>query len=1300
MRYELPYDSDSQKVTAAVVKTRLKLWKGEALLLKPTLQVAVQGDAWPSKVSISGQSLIMGNRAAQFYVELIQPFSLKDFLNLIAPRKPIQLTVTLFPDIAAPAPGIPVPVSMPPVTSKAEIQIPKIPVGRIECEADCDSCPQPGVYLTARVVTPSFLQLTPLETEAAARSIYFRSQSSALENTEEELQRDCKRALFQPLSSVHAETLPKGSYTILVTAELGGEKLSLLYTVSIDPPKSYELHVSASSLSVTRKSSAGLAASVIEVDYQGNRTQVPDAAISILPPGNAADLLKVEPLSARGELQALVTQLKPAKEPETALTVKASVKNHSFSQSVGVRMETFADMGLDVEAVPPGKVTIAPSVRSDKVTLRAKVVFPPDQAVAPELYNSAMNTITFECTPEASLWVTAGPSRSDSSGWMQCEVQSRGCEADAGWPQSADIVVKAQVEGREVSETVTLQLIAPPELVVSPESLSYLANPDKKLGKAEAKKVQQVALSLSSPLDGNWKFTLAPEKDLLKLVTVTKKDEKDGSVTYDIALIEPLKKPDVKAGPLSWHQNGKMKTSATDGSATLNGPDLSVTVYYEGLFVDRIYTLDRSGIFKWVPNLEVVPLRIDLPLSDKNRVSKVKFSAMVWNGTQVEEDKDDVDYAGLEFEEPKSDNIDAQIVFKIAALTRAYNGKGELSDYLTWSFSIDKVYPARGEKYPATIDVKSPVGIFELPLELWTAKPVSTLGTIEEERKRCVDFITDCIPQNHWKEILDDLDGLRNASAQDYHDYLQIIWKRAYEIWHDEQKDLMFWETGWGAFFIRWGERTKMAGDFCFAVLIGYYASIQFGPAYGFMASMMIPIAKDIILEFYEYYLIHGGGRKMSDVVIDFCNERFVKFFVDIGVTGVDIIILHGFDPYKNPRQAAAALGILFVWKFVVHWERDVDEKGKSLGVGNALLAACQEVTFVTAMMLMQKFVDVHGNKDLKDIWKMITEKRKGQPGQIPGTTVPPEKPSGTPPEKPSGTPPEKPSGTPPEKPSGTPPEKPSGTPPEKPSGTPPEKPSGTPPEKPSGTPPEKPSGTPPEKPSGTPPEKPSGTPPEESQPGKPQVEETPGKGNKEPEVEWIGGKADDSHIPILKPQNTSPENIDEHFASTPGLGGVHATYDLGGHNPNNPNCQIQPKHQGSIIKSVIEHIESKPKDTPWTSTTTEPSKALEFNSQNLAQIDIPENVLSQMLNKTAVKAPYSKMGPSGSKYANEQEWCFTKIPKQYWKHVTGAQVKAAQGPKILENTCGDQFLGLKYYINEKGQRVFRFYRGLNQYGT
>ncbi|MGV8118984.1 MAG: hypothetical protein AB2L14_04385 [Candidatus Xenobiia bacterium LiM19] len=185
----------------------------------------------------------------------------KDFLSLIASRKPIQLTVTLFPDISVPVPGIPVPVSMPPVTSQVEVGIPRIPIGQIQSDVDGDSCPQPGVYVTARVVPPDFLQLTPQEASAAARSISFKSESSAIDKTGEDLRGDCKRALFQPVSSLSAETLPKGSYTVFITAELGGINISKRLHISIEPPESYELHVSASTLSVTRKNSAGLAAS-------------------------------------------------------------------------------------------------------------------------------------------------------------------------------------------------------------------------------------------------------------------------------------------------------------------------------------------------------------------------------------------------------------------------------------------------------------------------------------------------------------------------------------------------------------------------------------------------------------------------------------------------------------------------------------------------------------------------------------------------------------------------------------------------------------------------------------------------------------------------------------------------------------------------------------------------------------------------------------------------------------------------------------------------------------------------------
>ena len=166
-----------------------------------------------------------------------------------------------------------------------------------------------------------------------------------------------------------------------------------------------------------------------------------------------------------------------------------------------------------------------------------------------------------------------------------------------------------------------------------------------------------------------------------------------------------------------------------------------------------------------------------------------------------------------------------------------------------------------------------------------------------------------------------------------------------------------------------------------------------------------------------------------------------------------------------------------------------------------------------------------------------------------------------------------------------------------------------------------------------------------------------------------------------------------------PGLGGEHATRDLGG-NPHNPAGDIGGRpfttSSGKVLKDPLEaslarHSEGKWKETPWKSFTSTFEKANGFNRTRVAMVEMNEGeLLKRIQSRDAGRVPYDKMGDT--KNLLEQEFCLKKVPKEDWKMVTE---KPPEGPELREQ-AGGPLAGFKYTRNADGEKVFRLYRGLS----
>jgi hypothetical protein len=179
---------------------------------------------------------------------------------------------------------------------------------------------------------------------------------------------------------------------------------------------------------------------------------------------------------------------------------------------------------------------------------------------------------------------------------------------------------------------------------------------------------------------------------------------------------------------------------------------------------------------------------------------------------------------------------------------------------------------------------------------------------------------------------------------------------------------------------------------------------------------------------------------------------------------------------------------------------------------------------------------------------------------------------------------------------------------------------------------------------------------------------------------------------------NVPSQNPTPHLNEVPGLNEEHAKYDFGG-NPNNPTLDTPNRpytcNSGVVINDPFEaalarHAEAKPIDTPFKSFTPTFEKATRFNSQLVAQVDMPESKLLEMMREQeAGRVPYARM--QNTQYMGEREFCFKNVPREQWKLITQ---KPAFGPQLLEEQNGP-LAGFEYYRNANREKVYRFYRGV-----
>ncbi|MEM2124274.1 MAG: hypothetical protein QXL43_02930, partial [Methanolinea sp.] len=237
-----PYDPDSGKLDPVTVRSRIRVAGGDAVLLKDTIDVAVEpGSGWEGLVTTAGHQLIDGRRAARFEAAIKEGMSLAQYAALVIPRVPVRLKVTLIPEMQAPAPGVPlsVPAPIPPQTRVIPISIPPIVPGKIELETvslpdDPSGNPRGGIRAWVRF--PSFVRPTADELRAVQQSLSFTETGGQSAIIPGPVFRDTDGSVTREYTALASrETMEGARITVEVTATICGILLRSSAKLSFAP---------------------------------------------------------------------------------------------------------------------------------------------------------------------------------------------------------------------------------------------------------------------------------------------------------------------------------------------------------------------------------------------------------------------------------------------------------------------------------------------------------------------------------------------------------------------------------------------------------------------------------------------------------------------------------------------------------------------------------------------------------------------------------------------------------------------------------------------------------------------------------------------------------------------------------------------------------------------------------------------------------------------------------------------------------------------------------------------------------
>jgi len=530
------------------------------------------------------------------------------------------------------------------------------------------------------------------------------------------------------------DVMQKPRVIVTVRSSVAGLLLAEEVSLTFAPSLSYILNIKPSrSLFVTVKDPAHLHAEVFSQDESGTLRQVPDSELHLDLPSDISEFLSVSPITARGVLNAAITQTRPTNLKEIEFSLNASVHEDAVPpQTITVRFNA------------PASGSIETRFESDKNAISPFLI--PDRAILLVRFSTD--------TSEAPIWTFE---RAQPDGWL--DELSTPVDYGDGWtavalkatppdpeykgdpPASEDVIITA-TSGNTRSGPVSVPVLLLKRPTI--EADTYQVTLVK--GINETVRVQ---VRIDHGGSESWVFAIDPEKTL-KLVnaTITGLDDTHA----EIAMTEQ-DSPDERSESL--YDSEIVIVTASPRSGELSFPlecHIAVIIPKEGLFIDIIVRRKDTGMYHVpVPNSQMDSSALldfyYLVLTEDNQII---------SHTSAITDPSPLDFTIMEDEKTKPNNA-----AKGSGLTFVSSGVRQLNTpSAVYSVSMIRLIPFDGTPIPVRCraTVQNHAGSeetgycdFNLALETDNVNPGSASWEIEV--RRCERIINTMAPEQARPEL-------------------------------------------------------------------------------------------------------------------------------------------------------------------------------------------------------------------------------------------------------------------------------------------------------------------------------------------------------------------------------------------------------------------------------------------------------------------------------------------------------------------------------------------------------------------
>jgi hypothetical protein len=335
---------------------------GDAVALAYGKAEIEAGSPWQGILKLT-QSLVNNSKQLQVTVSFARKITPDEFVTLILQKKPVPITVTLFPAAPVPAMGVPVPVAGDKVENSVLITVPPAKPAALILQTEYEGMGPGGELrgsVQAKLKFAPYLDLPDDRKKSYCDGIAIDATGSPDVTPEGPgtTEGEWRERVF--IARPKGGALKEVRATAHAAVTVMGVPLEISRPLTFSPQATYLLVYKPGSLEITRKQPGSISAEVFLEVPDGDPLPVPGAKISVIVPPSSEQFLTVSPKSATGTLRSTVRQSEIAKKETVVLTLTASVGDEEIPDrpEITVHPETEEGVyGLEIGDPVPKKIT-------------------------------------------------------------------------------------------------------------------------------------------------------------------------------------------------------------------------------------------------------------------------------------------------------------------------------------------------------------------------------------------------------------------------------------------------------------------------------------------------------------------------------------------------------------------------------------------------------------------------------------------------------------------------------------------------------------------------------------------------------------------------------------------------------------------------------------------------------------------------------------------------------------------------------------------------------------------------------